>query len=286
VGPKALPRLREQIDKVSEEVLHAIASRKIVTAKNLAETYTVAILARLFLNHPGTLKDFQAIGSAISRVTEYFFLKKWGKPSDVQCKQYAADLQTLRNAIAQSSGEFIDSLKKGGLSSVQIKGELLLVYVAGSETTASSLQYILWRLGQDHKLQEDMWNNPDAALKFVEDCMLRYTPVTLFARFARKDLVISVQNKDGKIWKYPIAKGEGLIMAPHLSKYSIFGGGKHSCPGQWLARTEMVSLISTLIARYEITSSPKKKELATLPGLGFLKVEPVNLALRKRGLVS
>jgi cytochrome P450 len=282
IGPKALPHLRSQIDEVSKEVVEWVADRNTISPKHLAETFSVAILARLFLNHPGTLDDFQKIGGAASRVTEYQILKKWGKTNEEQDLQQADDLQTLRDAVEHSSGQFVNSLRKSGLSPIQVKGELLLVYVAGSETTSSTLQYCLWRLGQDTMLQDTIQKKPETVVNFIADSMLRYTPVTLFSRWARHDLVVSVQNRKGGSWKYPIAKGEGLIMAPGLAKGFVFGGGVHSCPGQWLARAEISSLISTLVNEYFMTSFPRKKELSTVPGFGFAKTEPAKLTLHKR----
>lgn len=79
-----------------------------------------------------------------------------GEADTKQSEQYEQDLQTLRDAIKSSRGEFIDSLRESGLSPIQIKGELMIVYLAGSETTSSSMEYILWRLGQDLDLQNEI----------------------------------------------------------------------------------------------------------------------------------
>ncbi len=285
VGPKALPRLRPEIDQISREILDSVASNEPISARYLAETYTVAILARLFLNHPGSLKDFQAIGRAASRVVEYQFIKKWGSPNAKQSADYVQDLQTLRDAIDCSGGEFVESLRRSDLSAVQTKGELLLTYIAGSETTSSTLHYILWRLGQDSDLQEAIRNDPGLVDPFINNCMREYTPIPFFSRWARQDLVLSVDNRDGSIWEYPIAKGEGLILAPNLAKSSLFGSNKyskHSCPGQWLALAEMRSMILQLVNRHDTLSFPNKKELSVLPGSGFPKVEPVDLLLQPR----
>lgn len=94
--------LLPQIDVVAEKVLeytltnHSDAN---ISAQSLAETYTVAILARLFLNHPGIMEDFRKIGNAVSFGMDYRFLKKWGRPSLQQDKQYEDALTILREAI-------------------------------------------------------------------------------------------------------------------------------------------------------------------------------------------
>ncbi len=91
IGPKALPDLKPKLVEVAEEVLESIKD-EFISAKSLAEAYTVAIFARLFLNLPGTLQDFQNIGRAFTAVTEYQFLRKWKTPSKAQTQQYAVDL--------------------------------------------------------------------------------------------------------------------------------------------------------------------------------------------------
>jgi len=282
VGPQALPSIRPKIAQIAEDVLDSIDGKNTISARSLAEMYTVAILTRLFLNHPGTLEDDERIGRAASFALEYQFLKKWGSPDSSQVRRYRDGLQTLRSALELSSGEFIDALNASGLSPIRMKGELLLLYTAGSETTSSSMQYILWRLGQDLDAQERIRDDPESNLDaFINECLKQYTPVTFLSRIARQDIVIQVQNRDGNTWQYPIAKGEALIAAPLLAGSSPFGGGVHSCPGQWLARVEIRSMVLALLKRYSIDSSPRKQQLSTKPGFGFLKLEPVELTLRK-----
>lgn len=283
IGPQALPLLRPQINQTAQDTLDELENLEGISARNLAETYTVAIMARLFLNHPGTFRDFENIGKAASFVLDYQYNKKWGAQDANQVIIYENALQTLRSAIDQSNGEFIENLEDSGLSPIRIKGELLLIYVVGSETTSSSMEYVLWRLGQDADLQNEIRNNPALHLeRFINECFKHYTSLPYFSRFASKDIVIKVQNRDGEIWEYPIAKGEALIAAPHLAGRFKFGIGEHSCPGQWLAKAELRSMILTLLKRFEVESFPIKNELSTKLGHSFLKLEPVTLNLRRR----
>lgn len=283
IGPTALLRLRPQLTQVAEEVLDSMEDQQNISARYLAETYTVAILARLFLNHPGTLKELQNIGRAASSVIDYQFIKKWRKPDLSQSRQYSNDLKILRSAIELSKGEFRNELHNSGLSPIRVYGELLLVYAAGSETTSSALHYILWRLGQNPELQDKIRSESTTTLEnFVNDCLQKYPPVGFFSRFASQDLIITVHNPEGESWQYPIAKGEALIIAPYLTETLPFGVGQHMCPGQWLARAEITDFILALLKRHVITSLPRKQELATVPGFGFPKLEPVELTFRKR----
>ena len=74
VGPMALPSLRPQLRQVADEVIGSLPENSLVSAKALAETYTVAIFARLFFNLTGSMEDFQGIARAFSSITEFDFL--------------------------------------------------------------------------------------------------------------------------------------------------------------------------------------------------------------------
>ncbi|MFA6915326.1 MAG: cytochrome P450 [Parachlamydiales bacterium] len=281
-------QLRPKIDDVVTLVLDAYAEKGSFSAKRFAETYTVAVLARVFLSHPGTMDDFQQIGKGASFAASYQFIKKWGRPSEKHIQRYNSALDTLRSAISQSSGDFIVALEKKDFSKIQLAGMLMLIYLAGSETTSSALQYILWRLGQNPKLQEII-RKDNASLSseresklnsFIADCFSNYTSVPFFSRTASKDIVFMVEH-DGTSWEYPISKGETIIAAPLLAGSSIFNENVHFCPGQWLAKAEISRMIGALLSRYEIESFPKKNELSTIPGHSFLRVEPVELTLKK-----
>jgi len=283
----ALEKLKPLIFRVADEVIDSIDETK-VSAQELTETYTVAVLARLFLDLKGNISDFQKIGEAISLAIDYQFLKKWGSPDADQKKDYEDALEIIRSAIRDSSGEFVESLKGENLSEIQINAMLMLTYFAGSETTSSALQYMLWSLGQKPDLQEQIRNDLSTLNdgsgpldNFINACFKEYTSVPFISRIAKKDIVIKVNYDNGKVWEYPVAKGESLMAAPLLGGTSIFGIKPQSCPGQWLAKAEIRRLILALLNRYEIESLPKKDKLETIPGFGFLKVEPVDLILRK-----
>lgn len=282
IGPKSLPLVKPELEKIAKEVLETFTGSGLVSAKQLTEMYTVAVIARLFLHHPGSLNEYQKIATAFSTVMEYQFLRKWSPPSLIQSQEYGNNLEILRTAIAASGGEFIDSLQASGMSSLRIKGLLLLVYGAGSETTSSVLQYVLWYLGRHPEVQESILQKIDTLENLIGSVLTQYSPVGLISRFARKDFTIKGTDDHGRSWKYLIPKGDGLIIPPVAVKKMVFGEGKHSCPGQWLARAEIISLVDNLLKNYKITSLPDRQELKKEPGYGFIKLEPVELFLQKR----
>lgn len=112
-----------------------------------------------------------------------------------------------------------------------------------------------------------------------------YTPAYVIGRQPAHDLICTVRNKQGDVvLREKIAKKVGILCAPtfagrdphHYDKpdefnphrfenqpktlsWLPFGDGKHVCPGQWLAKAEVVVLIALLIQKYEIKSFPEKK---------------------------
>ncbi len=318
LGPEALPRLKTQLNDVIKEVLDWVSQKEVdrtiqISSRKLTELFTVAVLSRLFLNHPGTFKDFEEIGSAATFALNFQLIRRWSKATPSQITQYEKALCILRSAIGASKGSFPDGLRHSGLNEVQAKATLLLVYLAGSDTTSSALEYILWRLGQhrahQNEIIESQSSSEDVSPKldqFISECLRLYPPADLFSRYARQDLVIKVDNGKGRVWRYSILKGEGIQCSPYLAGRNrrifsspdsfqphrfvdiqdkhpskVFSEGAHGCPGRWFARAEMGGFLSELLKRYTVASSPSKKELS-MKGFMTLKVENVGLQLLKR----
>ena len=133
-------------------------------------------------------------------------------------------------------------------------------------------------------LQEAIFNGSKDVEEVLSTSLAEYTPASLISRFARIDLDIVVKNQDGTSWKYPIPKGDALVIPPLFTKRMTFGEGVHSCPGQWLARAEISTMVNALLSKFEVTSFPRKDVLSTVPGFGFVKLEPVELSLKIRVL--
>lgn len=294
----ARERMQPVLEDVIKEMLDSIENQdgREISARELTETLTVAVLSRLCLDPTLSLEECQEIGRAASITINYWLMFSSNK---TQKQEYERAKEKLRTAIQASKGDFVEYLREAGMSEIRIFGTLMLVYIAGSDTTSTALHSILWRLGQQTNIQDEILKDPSTLDPFIKECLRISPPVYSFARVAREDLIITVKNK-GKIqWQYPIAKGERIVCSPYLAgkedpqpppasassgnQYPtmVFSVGHHSCPGRPLAESEIASFISAALKKYVMTSKPNKPKLAA-KGMLTLKPEEVGLKFIKR----
>lgn len=204
-------------------------------------------------------------------------------------------LQTSTNSNLSS---FLRAMEDKNLSPIQIKISLFNMYFAGSETSASLLTYLLWQLGKHPEYQEEIYRDivkedilaQDLAedslilnLVFAESIRL-FTPAYLGTRRPAAPLICRIKNADGdiifeeKIKKHEVLAtactfaGKGLSRFENPNQFNPrkfattpsldwepFGDGAHTCPGQWLAKSEILIFVALLIKRFRFTASPEKE---------------------------
>jgi cytochrome P450 len=197
-----------------------------------------------------------------------------------------------------NSPSFLKAMEEKNLSPIQIKISLFNMYFAGSETSASLLSYLLWQLGKHPEYQEEIYRDiiKEGALiqDVVEDSLILnlvfaesirlFTPAYLGTRRPAGPLICRIKNANGDIvFEEKIKKHEVFATAfacagkdpsrfenpnqfhprrfttsPSLD-WKPFGDGAHTCPGQWLAKSEILIFVGLLIKRFRFTSLPEKE---------------------------
>ena len=189
---------------------------------------------------------------------------------------------------AASSAPFAKVLLEGAHGSHEaMLDEIAVMLLAGHETTASTLSWLLWELAGQPQRQEatarallggdpggglaDTWRGAaPAALRaaLINEALRLYPPIAFFLREASDD--ISLRGK-------PLRAGDFIITAPwtlhrHRDRWQDadsfcperwiasvdrpppasflpFGFGARSCPGQRFAYLEMHAIIQLLLSR-------------------------------------
>lgn len=208
-------------------------------------------------------------------------------------KAIETSLQSSRNSDKPT---FVKVMEDKNLNSIQIKISLFNMYFAGSETSASLLSYILWQLGKHPEYQEEIYhdiNKEDYCLEelaeessilnrvFAESLRL-FNPAYLTTRRAAAPLICRIKNEAGEIvFEEKIKKNEVFATAiacagKDFSRYENpnqfnpgrfetvpsldwkpFGDGAHTCPGQWLAKSEIMIFVALLVKEFRFTSFPE-----------------------------
>ncbi len=330
MGPKNIKKNGPELQNIVNETVDFWGQKSqegIINATEFSLAFTTTVISRLLLDNSRSFETHRDIATAIDYLNKHIMKKTWRQPiSKEEEEQYIKSLATVRQAIETSYekpalGSFVDTLKKGDMSELQVKTTLFLMYFGGSETAASLLNYFLWQLGQhteyqdkiiqemrekEGELYEVATNLKSVDKQFAESIRL-FTPAYVMGRQPSSDLVCTVKDKQNNVvFCEGIAKKVGLLCAPTFagrdsSQYDSpdkfnpnrfekssktfswlpFGYGKHSCPGQWLATAEIKLFIALLIQQYKIESFPKK-EIGQKGYITLKPAEDVLLTLTKR----
>lgn len=274
-----------------------------VDALKLSEGFAVAVISRIFFGQIPSFDECIQIGEALTQANNYQLVKAWSKPNRDDDRKYMRSLDVLGKALDSARGDFVDFLNEQGMTNAEIKSTLLLAFLGGAETPSSLLHYMLWQIGQhkEHQAEPQIQN-------ILKESLRLYSSAYLVARFVAEPLLIKVENEDGSKWQYPIAKGEGILYSPVLAgrdplvyfdgdqfnpdrfkgkekekslDWNPFGSGVHKCPGEALALNMVPAFFSALLNRYDIASSPNKKELKFTARI-TMKAEDVMLTMARK----
>jgi cytochrome P450 family 142 subfamily A polypeptide 1 len=156
-------------------------------------------------------------------------------------------------------------LQDGGLTSMRLDSDellafLVLLLVAGNETTRNALSGGMLALSQFPEQRERLVADPSLVNSATEEILRYVSPVISFSRTATADTVLrgrEVRAGDVLLNLYPSANRDGEVFdapdelridrSPNL--HLAFGTGPHFCLGANLARTEIRILLEELFAR-------------------------------------
>jgi cytochrome P450 len=176
------------------------------------------------------------------------------------------------------------------LSDAAICDELLVFMLAGHDTTATTLTYALWQLGQHHQLQERVraevralgpsGPTPDDVARLtyttqvLHEALRLCPPGAVISREAKRDIEVDgyrveagsilgfgiwAVQRDPALWPDPLTFDPERFRpdrAKGIDRYQYlpFGAGPRSCIGDHFAMLEATLALATIIGRCEIGS--------------------------------
>lgn len=247
------------------------------------------------------------------------------------------DLDTLiyraiaeRRADPRDRGDLLSMLlasvdAEGGadnrMSDQQVRDECLTVLLAGHETTANALSFILWQLAKDEAVQEQLAAEAKrvlngrlptaddyAQLPFAEQVVAEglrlYPPVWVTSRMAAEayeyrgmeiakgSFLLAPQivvHRDPRFWDDPLRFDPGRFRAEAKAArlklaYFPFGAGSRQCIGEGLAWMEGVLALATMAQGWRFVLPPGAADtMAMRPSVTLRPKGPVRLRLERRG---
>jgi cytochrome P450 len=176
------------------------------------------------------------------------------------------------------------------LSDAAVRTQMMMLIIAGNETTRNLLGNLLHTLASCPDLYQQLRRDPSLAPSVIEESLRRDSPVQLLFRTCseatqlggtelaaddRVMLCVGSANRDERWFDEP---DEFRADRSNLRDHVAFGAGPHVCPGATLARMEArvaleVLLDSVSAIRPSVDHDPSFNEVFWARGLRSLWVE-------------
>jgi cytochrome P450 len=146
------------------------------------------------------------------------------------------------------------------LAPEHVFGTMVLVLIAGIDTTWSAIGASLWHLAKNPRDLERLVNEPELMPTAIEEFLRFYAPVTM-ARLVKHDmeyLGCPMKQDDWILLGFPAANrdpavfedADKFIIDRAENRHVAFGLGIHRCAGSNLARLELRVAIEEFIKRF------------------------------------
>ncbi|MEI8050676.1 MAG: cytochrome P450 [Actinomycetes bacterium] len=140
-------------------------------------------------------------------------------------------------------------------------GTMVLLIVAGIDTTWSAIGSSLWHLAQHPEEVARLKADPDLLPIAIEEFLRAYAPVNM-ARLVKEDFDFNgcpMKKDDWILLSFPAANrdpeffedADKVIIDRKVNRHAAFGLGIHRCLGSNLARMEMRVAIEEFLARFD-----------------------------------
>lgn len=146
------------------------------------------------------------------------------------------------------------------LSPTHVVGTIILLMVAGIDTTWSSIGSSIWHLAHHPADLARMVAEPELLPTAIEELLRAYAPVTM-ARIVSQDAEIGgcpVKQGDSVLLPFPAANrdpdvfenADTVVIDREVNRHVAFGLGIHRCLGSNLARLELRLAVEVFINRF------------------------------------
>jgi cytochrome P450 len=293
--PKMVHELRPRIQVLVDDALDAMAARgEGDVIGDLAFPLPFTVISEMLGMPDGNRDEVRGWSHTLTKTLDPIL-----SPEEVQAALAAADnmLRHVQDVLAWKRDHPADDLLTGllaaedegdRLSEEELLDQVLLLYVAGHETTVNLIgNATLALLGHPDQLAR-LRSDPELDGGAVEE-LLRYdSPVQFSRRITTADLEVDgtmvpagtftltclgSANHDEARWGS--TADELDITRPDAGQHMSFGNGIHHCLGSSLARTEAQVAIGSLVRRFadvELAGEPERNGRVVLRGLESLPV--------------
>ena len=293
--PRTVEQLRPHITEICTQVLDQAADRgSLEIVGELGYQVPVTVICELLGVPLDDRGSFGPLSSDASRLLD---------GDSLTDDEYNAGLMAVMELLAYLNDLFEDRREHPGddliskliqveeegdrLDDVELRSIVLLLFIAGHETTMNLIGNGMWALLQHPDQLQKLQDDPGLIGSTIEE-MLRYDgPVHLTGRVATEDLEVAdrVVHKGEQVVTLLAAANRDPDQFPDPDRFDItrtdnrhltFSHGIHYCLGAALARVEGQVAIGSLVGRFrsiEVTETPSYRDHFILRGLSALHVD-------------
>jgi cytochrome P450 len=170
-----------------------------------------------------------------------------GRQFDYHMQQIRAHVEQPRDDL---TSYLVDAELYGNkLDTFHVVGTMILLLVAGVDTTWSAIGASLWHLAEHPADRERLVAEPDLLPTAMEEFLRAYAPVTM-ARIVKQDMEfagVEMKAEDFILLSFPaanrdpaqFARADEVVIDREVNRHAAFGLGVHRCLGSHLARMEL-----------------------------------------------
>lgn len=261
-GPKVIAALEPQIRELCRKLLDELEGQEVVDAAvDYAGHIPPDVIARMLglpLEDGELFREFvhgtlENVAAPVEQRHEFF--AKFDAYIGTQIQSHIDDpkddlIGFLLNVEIMGSK----------LEPSHIGGTIILLLVAGIDTTWGAIGASIWHLAQNPQDVERLRNEPELWDTAIEEFLRAYAPVTM-ARLVAKDHEFNgcpMKKDDWVLLPFPAANRDPLafpdadkvILDRAENRHAAFGLGIHRCIGSNLARLELRVALQEWVARY------------------------------------
>lgn len=261
-APKKIDPLRDEIRQMCHELIDKMGDRDAVDAAfEYAQHIPVMVIAQMC----GLPKE----DGDIFRSWVHVILEGVGESREEREPVFLALNEYLEKAVQDHIENPRDDLISflinseimgNKLSHEHIIGTIILLMVAGIDTTWSGIGNSIWHLATNPVDRRRLVENPDMIPMAIEEFLRAYAPVTM-ARLVKQDYEfhgVQMKEEDWVLLPFPAANRDPLkfddadkvIIDREENRHAAFGLGIHRCLGSNLARLEMNVAVEVFLERF------------------------------------
>ena len=261
-APKKIDPLRDKMKKMCNDLIDKMGDRDLIDAAvEYSQHIPVLIIAEM-LGLP--LEDADRFRGWVNLV-----LGDIGGDRESRIAQFQEFGEYLDRHIADHVDNpkddlitFLLNAELGGqkLSPQHVHGTVVLILIAGIDTTWSGIGSSLWHLASNAVDRRRLAENKDLIPQAVEEFLRAYAPVTM-ARLVKEDHEfhgVQMKEEDWVLLPFPAANRDenqfdnaGTVDIDRTeNRHAAFGLGIHRCIGSNLARLELNVAVETFLERF------------------------------------